>query len=90
MLNFIQACYVGMLFSVNFAMDVTVQTVQDLLARLSPEDLKTASKFIQFLLENRMEESRKPIDFSKYDTATHIWNEDAQEFVDGMRRNDRF
>ena len=71
-------------------MDVTVQSVQSMLTKLSAEDLKTASKFIQFLLENRMEESRKPIDFSKYDTATHIWNEDAQEFVDGMRRNDRF
>ena len=32
-------------------MDVTVQSVQNMLTRLSPEDLKTASKFIQFLLE---------------------------------------
>lgn len=71
-------------------MDVTLQSVQSMLTRLSAEDLKTASKFIQFLLENRMEALRKPIDFSKYDTATHIWNEDAQEFVDGMRRDDRF
>ena len=34
-------------------MDVTVQSVQRMLTRLSAEDLKTASRFIQFLLENR-------------------------------------
>ena len=79
-----------MLFSVTFAMDVTVQTVQELLARLNAEDLNTACKFIQFLLENRAKELRVPLDFSKYDTATHVWNEDAQEFVNGIRRDDRF
>ena len=79
-----------MLFSVNFAMDVTVQTVQGLLERLSAEDLNTACKFIQFLLENRAKDLRVPLDFSKYDTATHVWNEDAQEFVNGIRRDDRF
>lgn len=79
-----------MLFSVSYAMDVTVQTVQELLARLSAEDLNTACKFIQFLLENRAKELRVPLDFSKYDTATHVWNEDAQEFVNGIRRDDRF
>ena len=73
-----------------FAMDVTVQTVQELLARLNAEDLNTACKFIQFLLENRAKELRVPLDFSKYDTATHVWNEDAQEFVNGIRRDDRF
>ena len=36
-------------------MDVTVRTVQSMLARLSAEDLNTASKFIQFLLENHAE-----------------------------------
>ena len=44
----------------------------------------------QFLLENRAKELRVPLDFSKYDTATHVWNEDAQEFVNGIRRDDRF
>ena len=34
-----------------FVMDVTVQSVQGMLARLSSEDLNTVSKFIQFLLE---------------------------------------
>ena len=34
-------------------MDVTVQSVQSMLACLSAEDLRTASKFIQFLLQNR-------------------------------------
>ncbi len=71
-------------------MDVTVQTVQELLARLNAEDLNTVCKFIQFLLENRAKELRVPLDFSKYDTATHVWNEDAQEFVNGIRRDDRF
>ena len=79
-----------MLFSVSYAMDVTVQTVRGLLERLSAEDLNTACKFIQFLLENRAKELRVPLDFSKYDTATHVWNEDAQEFVNGIRRDDRF
>lgn len=79
-----------MLFSVSYAMDVTVQTVQGLLERLSAEDLNTVCKFIQFLLENRAKELRVPLDFSKYDTATHVWNEDAQEFVNGIRRDDRF
>lgn len=44
----------------DFAMDVTVQSVQSMLTRLSAEDLKTASKFIQFLLENHTE-ARTPL-----------------------------
>lgn len=32
-------------------MDVTVKTVQGMLAKLNAEDLNTACKFIQFLLE---------------------------------------
>ena len=36
-------------------MDVTVEAVQGMLARLSAEDLSTASKFIQFLLDNHTE-----------------------------------
>ena len=71
-------------------MDVTVQAVQGMLARLSAEDLNTASKFIQFLLEKHSKDQRAPLDFSKYDTATHVWNEDSQEFVNGIRSDDRF
>ncbi len=75
---------------VGIAMDVTVQTVQSMLDRLSAEDLNTVCKFIQVLLENHAKEQRTPLDFSKYDTATHVWNEDAQEFVNEMRQDDRF
>ncbi|MBP3710544.1 MAG: hypothetical protein J6I73_09120 [Treponema sp.] len=33
---------------------------------------------------------RKPLDFSKYDTATHLWNDDVQNFVNRLRQDERF
>ncbi len=49
-------------------MDVTVQSVQSMLTRLSAEDLKTASKFIQFLLENHTE-ARTPLTIEQPQTT---------------------
>ena len=48
------------------------------------------SLYITVIPQSIAESRRKPLDFSKYDTATHLWNEDAQFFVDRMRADDRF
>ncbi len=49
--------------------------------------------YIDFLLSQntpQTHDKRKALDFSKYNTSTHVWNEDAQAVVDRMRSDDRF
>ena len=48
------------------------------------------SLYITLIPQKLVESKRKPLDFSKYNTATHLWNEDAQSFVNRMRADDRF
>lgn len=60
---------------------------------LTLQQQETIESYIDFLVfTNKIEKEkiRKPLDFSKYNTSTHVWNEDAQDFVDRMRSDDRF
>lgn len=54
---------------------------------------ESVSYYIDFLLSQNMNtasQKREPLDFSKYNTATCIWGEDAQLAVNRMRSDDRF
>ncbi|MBQ9395991.1 MAG: hypothetical protein IJU23_10850 [Proteobacteria bacterium] len=86
-------------------MDVTVQSVQSMLACLSAEDLRTASKFIQFLLQNRTTTETQQPEPQKTDEPSteeaiaelrslchpgkHVWTEDPADYIRRMRDEDR-
>ena len=53
------------------------------------EEQKELLDVIRISIHNIEERRRMPLDFSKYDTATRVWNEDAQDFVNRQRANDR-
>lgn len=72
-------------------MDIAV--LEKKVSNLTQEQQANIESYIDFLLQKNKDEQqvpRKPLDFSKYDTATHIWHEDAQDFVKKARANDRF
>ena len=82
-------------------MDAMAQTIQGMLASLSAEDLHTAKKFIQFLLENRTKVETTPlnsVEQGKDDAIAelrslchpgkHVWTENPADYVRRMRDAD--
>ena len=60
---------------------------------LSAVQQESVESYIDFLIYKNEEYNPAPkmaLDFSKYNTATHLWKEDAQEFVRGLRDGERF
>lgn len=63
------------------------------ISTLTLQQQKTIDSYIDFLIfqnENQTKNVHTPLDFSKYNTQTHLWTEDAQDFVSRMRSDDRF
>ncbi len=72
---------------------MNIAVLEKKVSTLTAIQLQSVDSYIDFLLyqnEKDVCNERKPLDFSKYDTSTHIWNEDAQNFVSRLRENDRF
>ena len=55
---------------------------------------RTLEAYVDFLLfstSSKLErKKRTSLDFSKYETATHLWGCDAQDFINGLRQDERF
>lgn len=63
------------------------------ISTLTLQQQKTIDSYIDFLIfqnENQIKNAPIPLDFSKYNTQTHLWTEDAQDFVSRIRSDDRF
>ncbi|MGN0738976.1 MAG: hypothetical protein ACI4LX_02270 [Treponema sp.] len=72
-------------------MNVTI--LEKKISTLTLQQQKTIDSYIDFLIfqnENQTKNRRSHLDFSKYNTQTHLWSEDAQDFVNRMRSDDRF
>ena len=72
-------------------MDIAV--LENKMNTLTEQQQLSVESYIEFLISqnfNQYKSEKKPLDFSKYKTNTHIWNEDAQEYVNRMRSHDRF
>lgn len=58
------------------------------MSNLSTQQQQNVESYIDFLLfqnSRGKQGTRKPLDFSKYNTVTHVWVEDAQSVVDKLR-----
>ncbi|MBQ9724839.1 MAG: hypothetical protein IJV56_05795 [Neisseriaceae bacterium] len=68
-------------------------TLQQKISHLPPVLRNSAENYIDFLLtqitDDKQEENTH-LDFSKYHTNTHLWNLDAQQFVQELRNEERF
>lgn len=72
---------------------MTLAVLEKKMSNLSAQQQQNVESYIDFLLfqnSSRKQGARKPLDFSKYNTVTHVWAEDAQNVVDKLRSNDRF
>ncbi|MBQ9239149.1 MAG: hypothetical protein IJ191_07550 [Treponema sp.] len=72
-------------------MDMAV--LEKKVSSLSVHQQENVESYIDFLVYKNSLSSyagRKPLDFSKYGTATHLWNDDAQNFVNRLRQDERF
>ena len=53
--------------------------------------LESYVDFLVFSTSSKIEQKKRPpLDFSKYETATHLWECDAQDFINGLRQDERF
>ena len=60
----------------------------DSLSALQQQNVESYIDFLLFQNQQKKRETKQPLDFSKYETATHIWNADAQSVVNELRSND--
>ena len=60
------------------------------LSALQQQNVESYIDFLLFQNQQEFPKTREPLDFSKYETATQVWNADAQSVVNELRSNDRF
>lgn len=72
---------------------MTYAVLKKKMGSLTAWQQQNVESYIDFLLfqnQQGMQKTREPLDFSKYKTATQIWNDDAQNVVNKLRSDDRF
>ena len=72
---------------------MTYAVLEKKIGSLTAMQQQNVESYIDFLLFQNQQatpKTRGSLDFSKYDTATQIWNADAQSVVNELRSNDRF
>ncbi len=70
-----------------------IEVLENKVCSLTEQQQASVASYIDFLIfqnENEIKTEKKPLNFHKFDTSTHIWQEDAQLFVNRMRSHDRF
>ena len=67
---------------------MTYAILEKKMSGLTVEQLQNVESYVDFLLSQNQREKtgkKQPLDFSKYDTSTRIWNADAQSVVNELR-----
>lgn len=67
---------------------MNVAILEKKIGTLTLQQQKAIDSYIDFLIfqnENQPQNKRSQLNFSKYNTQTHLWTEDAQDFVNRMR-----
>ncbi|MBR5957177.1 MAG: hypothetical protein IKZ99_02310 [Salinivirgaceae bacterium] len=67
---------------------MTYAVLEKKMSSLTVEQQQNVESYVDFLLSQNQQEKtgkKQPLDFSKYDTSTRIWNADAQSVINELR-----